>query len=179
MTRDCAVRNFRGSFPDGDSIGDLTARVLEDTRVLRATHAPLGSLVIHQLFFQHSETFLVPTFLASRFAQGDAGARTCDAMRRQTSYNQFRATFRAAGKKRSQRAHYKVEALFAELKQQIKLHKARLRRVWNVAEQFYLAVAAKTLQVNGYRVHRGHTLLRSTRIPIMGHLSQLRTPAVF
>jgi hypothetical protein len=46
--------------------------------------------------------------------------------------------------KLSQRARYKVEALFAELKQQINLRKARLRRLWNVAEQFYLAAQSKT-----------------------------------
>ena len=40
--------------------------------------------------------------------------------------------------KRSQRARYKVEALFAELKQQIKLRRVRLRRLWNVAQQFHL-----------------------------------------
>src|SRR4029077_2091612 len=51
MTRDRPVRNFRGSFPDRDGIGDLTARVLENTRVLRVTHAPLGSQVVQQLFF--------------------------------------------------------------------------------------------------------------------------------
>jgi Transposase DDE domain len=39
-----------------------------------------------------------------------------------------------------------VEALFAELKQQIKLRKARLRRLWNVAEQFYLAATAQNLK---------------------------------
>ena len=48
--------------------------------------------------------------------------------------------------KRSQRARYKVEALFAELKQQIKLRKARLRRLWNVTEQFYLAATAQNLK---------------------------------
>ena len=48
--------------------------------------------------------------------------------------------------KRSQRARYKVEALFAELKQQIKLRKVRLRRLWNVAEQFYLAATAQNLK---------------------------------
>ena len=48
--------------------------------------------------------------------------------------------------KRSQRARYKVEALFAELKQQIKLRRVRLRRLWNVAEQFYLAAAAQNLK---------------------------------
>jgi hypothetical protein len=53
MTRDSAVLNFSRSFPDRDGICDLTARVLEDTRVPRATHAPLGSQVVHQLFFQH------------------------------------------------------------------------------------------------------------------------------
>ena len=48
--------------------------------------------------------------------------------------------------KRSQRERYKVEARFAELKQQIKLRKVRLRRLWNVAEQFYLAATAQNLK---------------------------------
>ena len=48
--------------------------------------------------------------------------------------------------KRSQRARYKVEALFAELKQQIKLRRARLRKLWNVAEQFQLAATAQNLK---------------------------------
>ena len=48
--------------------------------------------------------------------------------------------------KRSQRARYKIEAMFAELKQQIKLRKVRLRRLWNVAEQFYLAATAQNLK---------------------------------
>jgi hypothetical protein len=48
--------------------------------------------------------------------------------------------------KRSQRARYKIEALFAELKQQVKLRRVRLRRLWNVAEQFYLAATAQNLK---------------------------------
>ncbi|HXA77074.1 MAG TPA: IS1182 family transposase [Candidatus Acidoferrales bacterium] len=48
--------------------------------------------------------------------------------------------------KRSQRARYKVEALFAELKQQIKLRRVRLRKLWNVAEQFQLAATAQNLK---------------------------------
>jgi hypothetical protein len=32
---------------------------------------------------------------------------------------------------------------FAELKRQIKLRRVRLRRLWNVGEQFYLAVTAQ------------------------------------
>ena len=48
--------------------------------------------------------------------------------------------------KRSQRARYQVEALFAELKQQIKLRRVRLRRLWNVAEQFHLAATAQNLK---------------------------------
>ena len=48
--------------------------------------------------------------------------------------------------KSSQRARYKIEALFAELKQQIKLRKVRLRRLWNVAEQFYLAATVQNLK---------------------------------
>ena len=41
-----AVRNFRGPFPDGDGIYDLTARVFKDTRVLRPADAALGSQVL-------------------------------------------------------------------------------------------------------------------------------------
>jgi transposase len=48
--------------------------------------------------------------------------------------------------RRSQRARYKVEALFAELKQQIKLRRVRLRRLWNVSEQFHLAATAQNLK---------------------------------
>jgi hypothetical protein len=36
--------------------------------------------------------------------------------------------------------------LFAELKQQIKLRKVRLLRLWNVAEQFYLAATVQNLK---------------------------------
>jgi IS5 family transposase len=38
------------------------------------------------------------------------------------------------------------EALFAELKQQMKLRRVRLRRLWNVAEQFHLAATAQNLK---------------------------------
>ena len=48
--------------------------------------------------------------------------------------------------KHSQRARYKVEALFAELKQHMKLRRVRLRRLWNVAEQFHLAATAQNLK---------------------------------
>jgi transposase len=60
----------------------------------------------------------------------------------------------------SQRARYKIEALFAELKQQIKLRKVRLRRLWNVAEQFHLAATAQNLK------------------RLVKHLSQRQSPAL-
>ena len=47
---------------------------------------------------------------------------------------------------RSQRTRYTIEALFAELKQQIRLRRVRLRRLWNVAEQFLLAATAQNLK---------------------------------
>ena len=47
---------------------------------------------------------------------------------------------------RSQRDRYKVEALFAELKQRLRLGRVRLRRLWNVAEQFHLAATAQNLK---------------------------------
>ncbi len=47
---------------------------------------------------------------------------------------------------RSQRARYKVKALFAELKQRMRLHRVRLRRLWKVAEQFLMAATAQNLK---------------------------------
>jgi transposase len=47
---------------------------------------------------------------------------------------------------RSRRARYRIEALFAELKQRMRLHRVRLRRLWNVDEQFLLAATAQNLK---------------------------------
>jgi len=47
---------------------------------------------------------------------------------------------------RSRRARYQVEALFAELKQRLRVDRVRLRRLWNVAEQFHLAATAQNLK---------------------------------
>jgi transposase len=47
---------------------------------------------------------------------------------------------------RSQRARRKIEALFSELKQRLGLRRVRLRRLWNVAEQFFLAATAQNLK---------------------------------
>ena len=47
---------------------------------------------------------------------------------------------------RSQRARYKIEALFAELKQRVGLGRVRLRRLWNVGEQFLLAATVQNLK---------------------------------
>jgi hypothetical protein len=46
----------------------------------------------------------------------------------------------------SRRERNKVEALFSELKQRVRLRQVRLRRLWNVAEQFYLAATAQNLK---------------------------------
>jgi transposase len=48
--------------------------------------------------------------------------------------------------KQSQRTRYKIEALFAELKQWMRMRRVRLRRTWNVAEQFLLAATAQNLK---------------------------------
>src|SRR6266849_6995204 len=47
---------------------------------------------------------------------------------------------------RSRRARYKIEALFAELKQSMRMQRVRLRRLWNVSEQFLLAATAQNLK---------------------------------
>ena len=54
MTWNGAVPDFCGSFPDGNGVDDLAARISKDTRVLRAAYAALGSQVPYQLFLQHS-----------------------------------------------------------------------------------------------------------------------------
>jgi hypothetical protein len=54
MTRYGAVLNFGGPFPDGDGLGDLTARVSKDTSVPRPADAMFGPKVRNKLFFQHS-----------------------------------------------------------------------------------------------------------------------------
>jgi Transposase DDE domain len=47
---------------------------------------------------------------------------------------------------RAQRQRKKVEALFAELKNQIGLRRLRLRRLRFVREQFFLAAAAQNIK---------------------------------
>jgi transposase len=47
---------------------------------------------------------------------------------------------------RSRRARYKIEALFSELKHRMGLRRVRLRRLPNVAEQFFLAATAQNLK---------------------------------
>lgn len=47
---------------------------------------------------------------------------------------------------RSRRGRYKIEGLFAELKQRMHLGRVRLRRLWNVSEQFLLAATAQNLK---------------------------------
>ena len=47
---------------------------------------------------------------------------------------------------KAQRQRKKVEALFAELKNQIGLHRLRLRRMKFVREQFFLAAAAQNIK---------------------------------
>ncbi len=57
-----------------------------------------------------------------------------------------RALARTPAYARSQRARGKIEALFSELKQRLGLRRVRLRRRWNVAEQFFLAATAQNLK---------------------------------
>jgi transposase len=59
---------------------------------------------------------------------------------------QVRALAGTPAYERSRRARYKIEALFAELKQRMRLGRVRLRRLWNVGEQFLLAATAQNLK---------------------------------
>jgi IS5 family transposase len=47
---------------------------------------------------------------------------------------------------RSKRERNKIEALFSELKLPVGLRRVRLRRLWKVSEQFYLAATARNLK---------------------------------
>jgi len=47
---------------------------------------------------------------------------------------------------RSRRLRYRIEALFAELKLRMRLGRVRLRRLWNVNEQFLLAATAQNIK---------------------------------
>jgi hypothetical protein len=53
---------------------------------------------------------------------------------------------KTAAYQQSRREQNKVEALFSELKQRVGLRRVRLRRLWNVAKQFYLAATAQNLK---------------------------------
>jgi len=66
---------------------------------------------------------------------------TCDAARQRAYALAKTPTFAIA-----QRARRKVEALFAELKNQIGLRRLRLRRMKFVREQFYMAAAAQNIK---------------------------------
>jgi len=66
---------------------------------------------------------------------------TCEAARQRAYALAKTSTFAIA-----QRARRKVEALFAELKNQIGLRRLRLRRMRFVREQFYLAAAAQNIK---------------------------------
>ncbi len=46
----------------------------------------------------------------------------------------------------AKRERNKIEALFSELKLRVGLRRLRLRRLWNVSEQFYLAATAQNLK---------------------------------
>ena len=61
--------------------------------------------------------------------------------REEAARETVRALAHTPGYVRARRTRYRIEALFAELKQQM-----RLRRVWNVAEQFQLAATAQNLK---------------------------------
>jgi hypothetical protein len=54
MAGNGSVFRLRGSFPDRDSIDDLTPRLSAITGLSRAAHAPLRPQVLLQLFFQYS-----------------------------------------------------------------------------------------------------------------------------
>ena len=56
MTRNCAIFHFCRSFPDGDSIDDLSVGLSASPSVHGATDQPLGPQMLRQLFLQHSSS---------------------------------------------------------------------------------------------------------------------------
>jgi hypothetical protein len=100
MTRNCSIFDFRRPLADRDGLDDLTARVSEDRRVLRAAHAPLRPQVVHQLFFHYSKQFLVNakeedvTVLPALFLKrGDAYADMGDIVSANREYDRVVAGF--------------------------------------------------------------------------------------
>jgi IS5 family transposase len=66
--------------------------------------------------------------------------------REEAARETVRALTRTPAYDHARRTRYRIEALFAELKQQMRLRRVRLRRLWNVSEQFHLAATAQNLK---------------------------------
>jgi transposase len=66
--------------------------------------------------------------------------------RQEAARETVRALVHTPAYERARRTRYRIEALFAELKQQMRLRRVRLRGLWNVAEQFHLAATAQNLK---------------------------------
>jgi hypothetical protein len=66
--------------------------------------------------------------------------------RQEAARETVRALSHTPRSQHARRTRYRIDALFAELKQQMRIRRVRLRGVWKVAEQFHLAAAAQNLK---------------------------------
>lgn len=66
--------------------------------------------------------------------------------RHEAARETVRALSRTAAYTQARRTRFPIAALVGELTQQMRLRRLRLRRRWNVAEQFHLAAAAQNLK---------------------------------
>lgn len=138
-------------FADASTVASATGAPSRD---MRAAACPLISIQASVTPFQKCGATAV-TKVATRFRPetGTRAARTipppsaCLVIHQHEPARQrARELANTPAFARAQRQRKKVEALFAELKNQIGLRRLRLRRLKFVREQFFLAAAAQNLK---------------------------------
>jgi transposase len=115
-------------------------------------HCPEGKPLPYRGLARSSQAYIYQTSKAD--CQGCPQKKQCTSgSSRKLAVNWYestrevvRALVGTCAYKHSQRTRYRVEALFAELKQRMRLGKVRLRRLWNVSEQFLLAATAQNMK---------------------------------
>ena len=115
-------------------------------------HCPEGKILPYRGLARSSQAYIYQTSPAD--CQGCPQKKQCTSgSARKLAVNWYestremvRALAGTGAYKHSQRNRYRGEALFAELKQRMRLQKVRLRRLWNVSEQFLLAATAQNMK---------------------------------
>ena len=119
---------------------------------LNVYHCPEGKLLTYRGLSRSTQGYVYQA--SESDCQGCPQKERCTpAPSRKLSVHWHEPARQAAGRlagtpayEQSRRDRYKIEALFAELKQRIRLGCLRLRRLWNVGAQFLLAATAQNLK---------------------------------